>query len=246
MATWKDGPGYAPLERPIAFAEPQSAVSLAPSEAAAPAKEFPADMPEEFAPQGSQIPLKSVVPTAASTRDPSTPFSTATLLMADEGPSTGERVPTQPYHVTSVIPAATSTWGPPAPSQAVPPPAQGVRRVAPADCWAAAYPPFVITLAVAGIVGIVQSFLAVALLVASPFIFVPRVRFRVKQLRNVNFVILAILAIGWVVTLVLDSSMYNMDLDLSVWVLVACWALALVDVLLQWLGLRNGETPNHT
>ena len=243
MATWKDGPRYAPLTRPIAFAEPATAVSLAPAEAPAAVEDFPTEVPEEFAPQGTQIPLESVVPTPASVRDPSTPFSTATLLMADEGSSTGERTATQPYHVVSSLPVVTSTWAAPAPAQA---PVPVVRQVSPGDCWAAAYPPFVITMAVVGIVGLVQSFIAVALLAASPFIFVPRVRFRVTQLRNVNIGILAVLFIGWIVTLVLDSSMYNMDLDLSAWVLVGCWALAVVDIFLQWLGLRNGETPNHT
>jgi len=235
------------LARPIAFAEPATAVSLAPAAPAEPpaaAEKPPPRAPEDFTPQGSPVPLESVVPTPGSVRDPNLPFSTATLLLSEEtGPSTGERPPTQPYHVISSLPVVTSSWAPPAPTQA---PVPAVRRVTPGDCWAAAYPPFVITLAVAGIVGVVQSFLAVALLVASPFIFVPRVRFRAAQLRNVNIAILAILAIGWVVTLVLDSSMYNMDLDLTAWVLIGCWALALADLFLQWLGLRNGETPNHT
>ena len=232
------------MARPIAFAEPPTAVDLVPAEPQVTPEEPPVETPEDFIPQGSPVPLESVVPTPADVRDPSTPFSTATLLLSEEtGTSTGARTPTQPYHVISSLPVLTSSWAPPAPTQT---PVQTVRRVAPGDCWAAAYPPFVITLAVAGIVGTVQSFLAVALLVASPFIFVPRVRFRVKQLRSVNFAILAILAIGWVVTLVLDSSMYNLDLDLTVWVLIGCWALALVDIFLQWLGLRNGETPNQT
>ena len=249
MATWKDGPRYAPLERPIAFAEPAATVDLAPAQVQAPASppaamtEPPVEIPTDFTPQGSPMPLDRIVPAPGSVRDPSTPFSTATLILSEQGPSTGERAPTQPYHVVSAIPVETKSWTPPAPAQV---PAQTVRPVSLSDCWAAAYPPFVITLVVAGIVGMVQAFLAVALLVASPFIFVPRVRFRVAQLRNVNFVIIGILAIGWVVTLVLDSSMYNMDLDLSVWILIGCWGLALVDIFLQWLGLRNGESPNHT
>ena len=231
------------MARPIAFAEPAEAVSLAPPPPPTAEAEPPAQIPQDFTVQGSPVPLDRVVPAPANQRDPSTPFATATLILSETGSGTGERTPTEPYHVASSLPAVTPTWGAPAPSQ---PPAPGVRPVKPADCWAAAYPPFVITLIVAGIVGTVQAFLAVALLVASPFIFVPRVRFRVAQLRNVNFIILGVLIIGYIVTWVMDSSMYNVDLDLSAWILVGCWALALVDVFLQWLGLRNGETPNHT
>ena len=243
MATWKDGPRYAPLARPIAFAEPTTTVSLAAPPPPAAEAEPPVEVPQDFAVQGSPVPLDRIVPAPANERDPRTPFSTATLILSETGSSTGVRPPTEPYHVTSSLPAVTSTWAAPAPTQT---PAPVVRPVKPADCWAAAYPPFVITLIVAGIVGTVQAFLAVALLVAAPFIFVPRVRFRVTQLRNVNFIILAVLIIGYIITWVMDSSMYNMDLDMSAWILVGCWALALVDVFLQWLGLRNGETPNHT
>jgi len=145
--------------------------------------------------------------------------------------------------VTSVVPVLGSSWAPPAPTQA---PVQPVRRVATKDCWAAAYPPFVITLAVCGIVATVQTYLPVALLAAAPFLFVPRVRFRVAHLRYVNFGILGVLALLWVISLVVNSSMYNTDLNLSVWVMIGCWGLGLADLFLQWLGLRNGERPNHT
>jgi len=243
VATWKDGPRYAPLTRPIAFEEPTSAVSLEPDQAPAVYPQPPVDPPQNFADQGTPVPLGSVMPAPASLRDPRTPFSTVSSVLTEEVAPGTARAPSQPYNVVSSAPVVTSVWAAPDPGQA--PAAPVVRRVAAADCWAAAYPPFVITLGVAGIVGTVQSFLAVALLVASPFIFVPRVRFRVKQLRNINFGVIAALAVGWVITLILDSSMYNMDLDLTMWVLIGCWGLALADIFLQWLGLRNGETPTH-
>lgn len=245
MATWKDGPRYAPLTRPIGFAEPSQAVSLAPDELP-PQPPDPGPVPPAgFVPQGPAVPLDAVAPAPASVRDPATPFPTISSLLTDQGSSDAaqSRAPKDPFHVASSAPVLASSWAPPAETQV---PVQPVRKVAASDCWAAAYPPFIVTLAVAGIVGSVQPVLAVLLLAVSPFVFVPRVRFRVPQLRKANLGVIAVLAALWVVSLILDSSTHNIDLHIPMWVLIGCWVLAVVDVVLQWLALRNGETPNHT
>jgi len=112
------------------------------------------------------------------------------------------------------------------------------------DCLTAAYPPFLIAMAVVGVVGTMESLFSVALLAATPFFFIPRVRFRVSQLKAISFGVLALVALVWIISAILGSSTYNVDIGMAWWMLLACWGLAIADILLQWLGLRNGEQPN--
>ncbi len=85
MATWEDGPEYAPLERPDAFADPSVAtVGLA----APPPAPVPPPAPTErpaFADPGQPVPpLAALVPAPPARRDPNVPFDVAASLMTAE------------------------------------------------------------------------------------------------------------------------------------------------------------------
>ena len=85
MATWEDGPEYAPLERPDAFADPSVAtVGLQ----APPPAPVPPPAPTErpvFAEPGQPVPpLATLVPAPPAQRDPNAPFDVAASLMTAE------------------------------------------------------------------------------------------------------------------------------------------------------------------
>lgn len=85
MATWEDGPEYAPLERPDAFTEPApSTVGLE----APPAPPVPAPPPVErpvFAESTQPAPpLEELVPEPPAQRNPKEPFDVATTVMTAE------------------------------------------------------------------------------------------------------------------------------------------------------------------
>ncbi|MDR0284226.1 MAG: hypothetical protein LBI33_04955 [Propionibacteriaceae bacterium] len=240
MATWKDGPRYAPAERPAGFAAPTTGVSLAAPALPPTVPPAPAAPPAGFQPGAPGVPLGAIQAAPADERDPQVPFRSLTLVLTPgfgEGPLR-PRTPLEPFHVVSAVASpAASPAPPPAPPTSYP--------VALRDVGTAAYPPLLILLVVLGFVALSSPFFAVLVLVAAPFVLVPRVRFRVGPLRWTTFAILGGLAILWVISFFLDASMYNVDLHLPVWTLVACWSLAAADVLLQYLGLRAGERPNH-
>ncbi len=77
MATWKDGPEYAPVERPFGFAQPDAA----PLPHGAPPPPLPAS-PNGTPPQDMQeptnaIPLAKLEPAQEESRDPKIPFAVA-------------------------------------------------------------------------------------------------------------------------------------------------------------------------
>lgn len=106
MATWEDGPEYAPLQRPDAFDEPTAAtVGL---ESPAPPASTPPAPPERPLFDGPTTPvpaLETLVPTPPAGRDPEQPFEVVASVMTTE---------------TSAW--ASAHWtGRPSPSQSTPP-----------------------------------------------------------------------------------------------------------------------------
>ena len=84
MATWEDGPEYAPIERPAYFAE-----TGAPPLSVAPpvihmAAQAPKDRPLFDQPPAPVAPLEALVPTPAETRDPEVPFAVASAAMTSD------------------------------------------------------------------------------------------------------------------------------------------------------------------
>src|SRR3954451_25262548 len=70
MATWEDGPEYAPRERPSSSAQPPVAPLDQPPAVAQPAAGAPAARPQFGQPAAPVAPLADLVPVPADVRDP--------------------------------------------------------------------------------------------------------------------------------------------------------------------------------
>ncbi|MDR2929707.1 MAG: hypothetical protein LBV06_02190 [Propionibacteriaceae bacterium] len=263
MATWKDGPRYAPVDRPTGFAQPAVEIGLTAPEAPPSLPSAPPTAPETFTATPDQPGLEQILPAEPSPRDPQTPFAVAAAQLTNVSQAVDspelignrDRLPTQPFAVVSADPGSASMASGPRPfTDSLPAPtgspvnanARPGVTISLADCWKAAYPPFVILLVVVGLVASVEPLFAVVALIASPFFFIPRVRYRVTQLRIGLGVVGAVLALLWLVETLSSSSMYNTDLHLNWWVAAGCWALAITDMVLQWRGMSVGDKPNLT
>ena len=139
MATWEDGPEYAPLERPQYFAD----APLPPLEEA-PAPARPADgmssaRPTFDQPSAPVAPLATLVPAPPDERDPARPFDVVTASLTSESgwgvPSDQPFVPTAPFGASAAVaahPAQTAPFAPAAQaSSAGPPSALGPTALAP-------------------------------------------------------------------------------------------------------------------
>ena len=251
MATWKDGPRYAPRERPFGFAEPTSTVSLEAQPAPPVLPPAPAQAPLDYQMKSEVTPLAEILPVSTESRDPSEPFESHSAAMTVEQTdvaslglptTTTQRSPDQPFTIVSA-PTTPKTWAPPPDSAQ---PVTVKRPVAWQDVLNAAYPPMLITMVVVGFVAMVETLIPTITLAIAPFFLIPRVRFRVDQLKKISYAILGILCLLWVCVFILSNTMYNVDLGMSWWVLLGCFGLAIADLILQYLGLRNGESPNIT
>ena len=82
MATWEDGPQYAPDERPSAFRAPDTAPLDAAPPVPAPSAGLPADPPSGYdVPQTPGRALRDLAPQRVDVRDPQQPFSVASAAM---------------------------------------------------------------------------------------------------------------------------------------------------------------------
>ncbi|SER22584.1 hypothetical protein [Microlunatus flavus] len=104
MATWEDGPEYAPLERPQYFADaPVPPLEQAPPPGR-PADGLPAVRPRFDQPSAPVAPLADLVPQPPDERDPSQPFDVVTATLTSE----------------SLWTSAPGAWGSSAPEAAAP------------------------------------------------------------------------------------------------------------------------------
>ncbi|MDR1511948.1 MAG: hypothetical protein LBS56_00475, partial [Propionibacteriaceae bacterium] len=123
MATWRDGPAYAPKERPAAFAQPEATVSLAPSPPPPPAPPPPPLPPAGFmAPATDLPPLAALAARREVERDPTAAFDTVTTTITQPGSAWGSVHNTAPR---LDLPLAAPVWTADKPwqSQYSPPPA---------------------------------------------------------------------------------------------------------------------------
>ena len=111
MATWEDGPEYAPLERPQYFADaPVPPLEQAPP-VARPADGLPTARPRFDEPSAPVAALATLVPEPPDERDPNRPFDTlTTTLTSESGWGTSA---TQPFVATTPFaPSAATAVGP--------------------------------------------------------------------------------------------------------------------------------------
>ena len=142
MASWEDGPEYAPVLRPDHFAEPVAAPLSTTPPAQPSSPPAPRERPGFDQPQAPVAPLASLIPPVADVRDPSAPFDVASATITEASsawsaahwnPPSGPPVlggagpgavaagapahfsPTTPFPATTTIPQ-----GPPAPLPSTP------------------------------------------------------------------------------------------------------------------------------
>ena len=116
MATWEDGPEYAPLEPPANFTVPD-APPLSVAQRPPQPPPAPGDRPQFGGPQQHVAPLATLVPDiGGERRDPHTPFEVDSDTMTQTGSSSGAwgaahwRPPTG---APAGVPQAAGPWGPP-------------------------------------------------------------------------------------------------------------------------------------
>jgi hypothetical protein len=84
MATWEDGPEYAPIERPSDFRDPDAApLNVAPPYAQL-AAWAPKNRPIFDSPEKAVAPLSTLLPTREEPRDPQQPFAVVSSTMTTE------------------------------------------------------------------------------------------------------------------------------------------------------------------
>ena len=125
MATWEDGPEYAPLARPDHFAEAEAArlpTGLAP---AAPGPAAPVERPAFDQPGAPVAALEDLVPPVEETRDPEVPFDIAASSLTEATSAWSAAHWSRPTDAGLTPPApidyASGSW--PAQDHPYPPPA---------------------------------------------------------------------------------------------------------------------------
>ncbi len=264
MATWQDGPEYAPRERPAAFVVP-AVPPLAAPEAAAARPTHPAEEPSFVGPSGTQPELAALVPSGAPGRNPNLPFEVVTAAITAGAGSPGDasvtRSPTEPFTqpgppLSGYLPAQpalqpsaqvnpapfpapnTPLWFAPPPDSRVP---QAPPPVSIGQIWRAVTPGVVIPL----LIGMIFSWLSILMLFIS-FTLSARIAYRRDAVRRAYSV--AIVAAGAIGAFSALANGFDPDLlfaTLSGSAQVACLVLPVVVGLIVGAALRAGERPDR-
>ncbi len=118
MATWRDGPEYAPTVRPEAFVEPPAAPLQTPPPPAHPSAGAPGEQPGFTQPQQPAPDLASLIPSADPGRDPRLAFEVVTSSLT--GPTAWGSA-----HTAAGPSAAQVAWSPQQPLMPVSGPVVG-------------------------------------------------------------------------------------------------------------------------
>jgi hypothetical protein len=273
MATWQDGPEYAPQERPAAFVVPEAAPLVTPPAApAAPAA--PAfEEPSFTAPTGPQPDLAALVPSAAPGRNPHLPFEVVTATVTSAGglgggpatagePVPGVRSPQQPFNapgpsLSGYLPVQP-TVAPNAPVNPAPFPAPGTPQwfAPPPQSRVPDAPPTVTisqiwNAATAGvmiplIVGAVFGWFSILMLALS-FALSARIAYRRDAVRRSY--VGALVVVGALGLMSMLGAGYDSEAlfdTLSQGAQVACGVLVVLVGLIVGAALRAGERPDRT
>ncbi len=258
MASWTDGPEYAPSARPSAFVEPVAA-PLAEAAAAPQQPDVVPDGEPSFVPPQEPAPdLRELVPSAAPGRNPTVAFtSTSTPLTAiqpqaerrpDEpfqapGPPLNGYLPTQPVVQSDaqVNPApfaapGTPQWFAPPPGQPIVPAPAPINI---AEIWRATTNWVMIPLLVAMFVPVVSP---VAFLVA--WICTVQIRYRRVAVRRAWLIAVTVIVAMAVITTLADPTLPLLD-QLGLGSTIAAWVLAFVTPGIVGAALRNHEQPDR-
>lgn len=263
MATWEDGPEYAPLERPAEYA----AATAPPLSIAPPliqmAAQAPKNRPYFDQPPAPVAPLETLLAAPEERRDPRVPFAVLASTMTSDSAwgAVHWDAPTTPPVGTPVGPTAPfPPSGPIAPPPSQPPPdsrfpAPGTPawfgpgpygeqptppgRLSPRAVWDAAMPGLCICLAVGGLIPVLSP-----VLFAIAFGLCRRVKVAQEQVRRSFLIAAGVLGLVAVVAVLTnDDGFGGWWGTLGIWSRVACWAMLLTTLFLVYRALRNGEQP---
>lgn len=271
MATWQDGPEYAPAERPAAFVIPPVAPLAAPSAdvtATLASPSLPGGEPSFAPPTETQPELTALVPAGAPGRNPKTPFEVSAAAITAGGWSSGPaderadlRPPTQPFTapgppLTGYLPVQPAVQpnaqvnpapfpAPNTPQWFAPPPETRVPAPPPpvsiGQIWRAATPGVLVPL----LIGMFFGWLSILMLAIS-FALSARIPYRRDVIRRAYTWALVVLGVigAWSIV----SSGYDSDQlfdALSGGAQVVCIILPIVVGLIVGAALRAGERPDR-
>ena len=272
MATWRDGPEYAPVERPAAFVTPEAEPLPGTTPPPALPDGVPGEEPSFTAPSGDLPDLAALVPSAAPGRNPNLPFEVVAAIVTGgangtTGPASGgqavpERRPELPFRdpgpsLSGYLPvqptlqphAQVNPVGFPAPGTPqwfAPPPGSRVPDAPPpvtiAQIWTAVTPGVLIPL----LLGMFLPWLSLFMLAIS-FALSARIAYRKDAVRRTYVIALTVLAAVGINSLLTDN--FNSDLlfeALSGGAQLASVVLPVALGLIVGAALRAGERPDHS
>ncbi|HET7724898.1 MAG TPA: hypothetical protein VFK68_09685 [Propionibacteriaceae bacterium] len=258
MATWEDGPEYAPVEWPSAFVAP-SAPPLSDAEPYVSSAGASLVPPQRYVEPTEHVPaLADLVPAPSVVRDPTEPFQVTSAVMT-AGSAWGSAHSTQAVAAPAPLPAWTpdqavaSAYPPPPATQGFPAPGTpewfgpqtvpyeagrvhvplSFGTVAEGMSWG-----LIITLLLGGIL----SYLSPVLLLIA-FFLSGQVRYRRRAMKIALVVAMVIVVIAGAGAMAgtSDSTLAWESMDTaSVW---CSWLLLVVGASLSAFAIRRGETP---
>jgi hypothetical protein len=258
VATWEDGPEYAPVEWPTGFVAPDTAPLSVAAPTSDPSAGAPAEAPAGFDQPHDPVPaLADLVPTTAPTRDPSEPFQVESAVIT-AGSAWGSAHSTQAVAAPETAPiwtpdqAVASSYPPPQPAQGFPAPGTPgwfgpptayepstvhvpltVGTVAEGLSWG-----IIITLILGGLI----AYLSPVLLVIS-FLLAGQVRYRRRLVRIGIIVAMAIVAVAGAGGMVGYSDAGLAWESMGAASLWSCWLLIAFGLALSAYAIRRGERP---
>jgi hypothetical protein len=259
MASWTDGPEYAPSARPAAFVAPL-AQALASEPPPLVIDGPPSEEPSFVPPQEPAPDLRELVPSAAPGRNPNLPFESMTTPIAAAPVTAAERRPDQPFNApgppltgylpvqpvvqpnTQVNPApfpapGTPGWFAPPPGQPVIPAPSSVDLP---QIWRATTSWVMVPLLLAMFIVPIAP---VALIVA--WLSTVQIRYRRVAIRRAYLI--ALILIGGIsfVSVLADQSISLWD-PLTVTSCIAAWVLVFVTPGIVGAALRSNEPPDRS
>jgi hypothetical protein len=272
MATWEDGPEYAPIERPTHFAD----AGAPPLSIAPPVLQMAAHAPKQRPffdqPPTPVAPLEALVPTPDETRDPEIPFAVVSAAMTSDsawgalhsGPSAPPgssrtlAAPTGPAATPVLPPTGSDPWSlvptsVPQPEGRFPAPGTPA-WFGPGPYGEQPAPPGRISakvvwdaampgLCICLAVGGLVYVLA-PILYAVAFGLSGRVKVARQQVRSAFAIGSVVLGLVAVIAVLTnDFGFGEWWSTVGTWSLAACWALLLTTLILVYRALRAGEQP---
>ncbi|MCC6496863.1 MAG: hypothetical protein IT193_11485 [Propionibacteriaceae bacterium] len=275
MASWRDGPEYAPVERPAAFVVPDGPPLPSP-DAPAPVTPTAAALPEAeptFTPPPVEQPaLAALVPSAAPGRNPHLPFEVVTATVTNAGgwssgqapagrQEPGQRPPELPFNapgpsLTGYLPVPQTVQPsaqinpapfptPGTPQWFAPPPETRVPDAPPTVTIGQIWNASTAGVMIPLIIGIFLPWLSILMLAIS-FALSARIAYRRTAIRRAYFA--AMVVIGLLGLLSMTSTGYDSDVlfdSLASGAQLACVVLPVAVGLIVGGALRAGEPPDR-